>query len=169
MSRPWSSADRGFTPARWSSPRSRSLRSPRVRDKAGYEDFAHLPRPAVALPDEECVADGLLREAVDVDWGKCRRVSFIGLCPLLPAEWRRSAYRSFLPDQLEMAVTMWSAHIDKVRADGRQGHAHAWYRYARQRDIAEAWAGLLDHAERLLARGNRRTHPPALFSLCERA
>ena len=52
-----------------------------ARDKAGYEDFAHLPRPAVALPDEEWVADGLLREAVDVDWGKCRRVSFMGRPP----------------------------------------------------------------------------------------
>jgi hypothetical protein len=59
-------------------------------------------------------------------------------------------------------------HIDKVRTVGRRGYAYAWYRYARQRDIAEAWTDLLDHAERLLARGNRRTHPPALFSLCER-
>lgn len=109
-----------------------------ARNRAGYEDFAHLPRPAMTLPEEEWVADGLLREVMDVDWDNCRRVSFIGHCPLLPAEWRRSAYRSFLPDQLEAAVTMWSAHIDKVGAVGRQGYAYAWYRYARQRDIAEA-------------------------------
>jgi hypothetical protein len=140
-----------------------------ARNSAGYDDFAHLPRPVVRLPEEERAADGLLLDVIDVDWGNCRRAGFIGLCPLLPAEWRRSAYRSFLPDQLEAAVRMWCAHIDEVRTAGRRGYAYAWYRYARQRDIAEAWKDLLDHAERLLARGNRRKHPPALFGLCERA
>jgi hypothetical protein len=138
------------------------------RGSSGYEDFDHLPRPALPPPQGEWMANRLLLDVVDVEWDNCRRVSFIGQCPLLPAEWRLGAYRSFLPDHLEAAVGMWSAQIDRARTAGRQGYAHAWYRYARQRDIAEGWAGLLGHAERLLARGDRRTHPPALISVCER-
>jgi hypothetical protein len=138
-------------------------------NRAGYDDFAHLPIPAVPLADDEWAADNRLREVLDVDWGKCRRSYFIGWCPLLPAEWRRSSFRSFLPDQLEAAVSMWSAHVDEVRAGGHHGYTYAWYRYARQLDIAEAWTDLLGHAEVLLARGDHRAHPAALFSLCERA
>jgi hypothetical protein len=140
-----------------------------ARGRSEQEDFRHLPRPAGPAPEAEWAADGLLLDVVDVEWDNCRRVSFIGLCPLLPAEWRRGAYRSFLPDRLEAAVRMWSSQIDTVRAAGRQGYAYAWYRYARQRDIGEGWADLLDHAGRLLARGNHRTHPPALLGLCDRA
>jgi hypothetical protein len=58
---------------------------------------------------------------------------------LLSAEWRRSAYRSFLPDQLEAAVTMWRPISIRCARLGAPGYAYAWYRYARQRDIVQAW------------------------------
>jgi hypothetical protein len=109
-----------------------------------------------------------LCEALDVDWDQCRRVSFIGRCPLLPAEWRRAAYRSFLPDQLEAATRQWSAHVDHVRAAGQRGHAYAWYRYERDQDLARAWPELLGRTGRLLANASRIARPPELLDLCDR-
>jgi hypothetical protein len=61
---------------------------------AHEDDFRHLGLPVSAVVPDSALAGHV---ELDTGLGGVRRVYFVTRCRLLPAEWRCTAYRSYLP------------------------------------------------------------------------
>jgi hypothetical protein len=106
-------------------------------------EFMHLD-PALAavelLPwgsDPSCLYDHVDYH-VDGDDGS-RSTGVVTKNPLLPAEWRYAAHRSFLPDQIPPVIATWRRYLEEVRAGGHRDYLRAWQRYEYDVYFAFLW------------------------------
>ncbi|GAB3980274.1 hypothetical protein GCM10029978_077890 [Actinoallomurus acanthiterrae] len=106
---------------------------------------------------------------VELDGGPdCyRRVGSFVYSPVLPAEWRLAAFRSFLPGELADHLRRWRTHLDEVRGGAHRGHLRAWYRYDVTSRYAQAWSLLRELAEDARERTNRWALDPELRTVRE--
>ncbi|MEV5751560.1 hypothetical protein AB0L00_27375 [Actinoallomurus sp. NPDC052308] len=106
---------------------------------------------------------------VQVDSGPdCyRRVGSFVYSPVLPAEWRLAAFRSFLPGELADHLRRWRTHLDEVRGGAHRGYLRAWYHYDVTAQYAEAWSLLRERAEQARERTNRWALAPELQAVRE--
>ena len=130
------------------------------------DEFEHLGLPAAAVVQDS----GSLAGHVDVDEGpdNMRRVGFVTRCQILPAEWRCAAFRSYLPDQLAIALRIWGSHLDQVRAGAHRDYFYAWYRYSTEREFTLRWQVLQERALAARDRDTNWARRPALVDIRER-
>ena len=129
------------------------------------DEFGHLRLPPAVARDGTGLS-GL----VDVDTrpGRTHRVNAFVLSPLLPAEWRFAAYRSYLPDELGRCVRKWHAHVAEVRDGQHRDHLRAWHAYKVTRDLASEWATLRRVASDARGRTNAWAVRPGLTDVRDR-
>ncbi|GAA4631534.1 hypothetical protein GCM10023196_061330 [Actinoallomurus vinaceus] len=154
----------GLSPDRWTALVEAQATAFAALGNRREGEFDHLldgPRPGAGSNE--------IARYVELDSGPdcCRRVHSLVYSPVLPAEWRLAAFRSFLPGELADHLRKWRAHLDEVCGGAHHGYLRAWYRYDVTSQYADAWSLLRELAEQARERTNRWALDPELRAVRE--
>ncbi|MFI0366637.1 hypothetical protein ACH35V_02085 [Actinomadura sp. 1N219] len=112
----------------------------RMRLGSVWTAWDFLGGPAAESSTEHVNGEQLLRRIeVNSGPGCCRRLAMFSQIEVIPAEWRLSAHRSHLPDEVPILLDTSVRHIEEVSRGEHRAHLAAWHAYLTIRTLREEW------------------------------
>jgi hypothetical protein len=112
-----------------------------------WEEWYFLADPLPDLPDPPTANEQLWRRIeIDPREGNYIRVGSFTRIEVIPAEWRRAAYRSYLPDEVPVLLDKATRHIEEVQRGEHRDHIAAWHAYITSRYVNTEWECIYDLA-----------------------
>ncbi|MFD0850878.1 hypothetical protein ACFQ07_01415 [Actinomadura adrarensis] len=134
-----------------------------------YEEWEFLAGAPPVLPEDSADGSQLLsRIEVDQSDGCYIRIGQFSCIEVIPAEWRRAAYRSFLPDEVPVLLDRWTRHIEEVRRGGHRPYLAAWHAYLMSRALNSGWERIYGSALSVCEQTNAWMRKPGVGEASER-
>ncbi|WP_433331009.1 hypothetical protein [Spirillospora sp. CA-294931] len=133
-----------------------------------WPDWDFLGLPEYDLHEVPTEGQQLLaRIEIDDRAESCIRVSRFSAIEVIPAEWRRAAYRTHLPDEVPDLLDTWIRHLDEVRQGRHLAYLAAWHAYLTSRALEEEWKVIRSYAVAALHRTNAWMRKPGVAEASE--
>jgi hypothetical protein len=134
-----------------------------------YEEWEFFGGPPPELPEDSADGSQLLRRIeIDRSDGCMIRVGSFSCIEVIPAEWRRAAYRSYLPGEVPVLLEKWTRHIEEVRRGEHRPYLAAWHAYLTSRALNSEWERIYDYALSVCEQTNAWMRKPGVAEASER-